>query len=137
MGDGNGRLRSGMARLAYGNPLYALMLGGKAPGALAVIPPDPWPGDTDPGNAMLAGRMSFAGQPVMVDPNGAPNWRPQGASPGWLRAAHGFEWLRDLRAVGGDTARRHSRAHVRDGRTLVRRQPPPARTGAAVSRTVW
>ncbi|MFP5517675.1 MAG: heparinase II/III family protein [Alphaproteobacteria bacterium] len=112
MGDGNGRFRSGMARLAYGNPLYALMLGGKAPGALAVVPPDPWPGDTGNGNAILAGRMGFAGHTVMVDPNGAPNWRPQGASPGWLRAAHGFEWLRDLRAVGGDTARRRARVLV-------------------------
>ncbi|MBP2228316.1 putative heparinase superfamily protein [Azospirillum agricola] len=112
MGDGFGRLRDGMARLAYGNPLYALMLGGRAPGALAVIPPDPWPGDAADGSAILAGVLRFAGQAVAVDPIGEPNWRLPGASAGWLRALHGFDWMRDLRAVGGDMARRRARVLV-------------------------
>ncbi|SMH54812.1 heparinase II/III family protein [Azospirillum agricola] len=112
MGDGFGRLRDGMARLAYGNPLYALMLGGRAPGALAVIPPDPWPGDAGDGSAILAGVLRFAGQAVAVDPIGEPNWRLPGASAGWLRALHGFDWMRDLRAVGGDMARRRARVLV-------------------------
>jgi len=112
MGDGFGRLRGGMARLAYGNPLYSLMLGGRSPGALAVIPPDPWPGDSGDGSAILAGVLRFAGQAIPVDPAGEPSWRPHGASPGWLRALHGFDWMRDLRAVGGDMARRRSRVLV-------------------------
>ncbi len=112
MGDAFGRLRNGMARLAYGNPLYSLMLGGRAPGALAVIPPDPWPGDSGDGSALLAGVLRFTGQTIAIDPAGEPNWRPQGAAAGWLRALHGFDWMRDLRAVGGDMARRRSRVLV-------------------------
>ncbi|CAO3416154.1 heparinase II/III family protein [Azospirillum doebereinerae] len=112
MGDGFGRLRGGMARLAYGNPLYSLMLGGRSPGALAVIPPDPWPGDSGDGSALLAGVLRFAGQSIAIDPAGEPSWRPHGAGPGWLRALHGFDWMRDLRAVGGDMARRRSRVLV-------------------------
>ncbi len=112
MGKGAGRFRSGMARLAYGNPLYSLMLGGRAPGALAVVPPDPWPGDSGDGSALLAGVLRFAGQSVAIDPSGEPHWRPPGASPVWLRALHGFDWMRDLRAVGGDMARRRARVLV-------------------------
>lgn len=117
-----GRLRSGMARIAFGNPLYGLMLGGRAPAALAVVPPDPWPGDPDAGTLVLAGTFRFAGQGIAAGVGGgiggangagaAAPWRPASATPAWLASMHGFEWLRDLRAVGGDAARRTARALV-------------------------
>ena len=107
-----GRLRGGVAQLAFGNPFYSLTLGGRAPTVLAVVPPDPWPGDATAGNAILAGLLRFSGQGLGMDPNGEPIWHPSNASPGWLAMLHGFEWMRDLRAVGGDTARRRARALV-------------------------
>src|SRR3546814_11396100 len=33
---------------------------------------------------------------------------------GWLEALHGFSWRRDLRAAGGESARRKARALVAD-----------------------
>ncbi|MFD1626514.1 heparinase II/III family protein [Azospirillum griseum] len=109
---GGGRFRSGLARIAYGNPLYSLILSGRAPAALAVVPPDPWPGDPSDGSAFLAGMLRMAGQSMAIDPNGEPPWRMPGASPVWLKALHGFDWMRDLRAVGGDMARRRARVLV-------------------------
>ena len=105
-----GRLREGVAQIAFGNPIYKLTLGGRAPTALAIVPPAPWPGDSTEGSALLAGVFRLGGQTVTVDPNGSPNWRV--GSAGWLDALHGFEWMRDLRAVGGDAARRRARALV-------------------------
>ena len=35
-------------------------------------------------------------------------------SDAWLAELHGFDWLRDLRAVGGDAARRRARDLVGD-----------------------
>jgi uncharacterized heparinase superfamily protein len=107
-----GRLRQGVARLAYGNPLYALILGGRVPTALSVVPPDPWPGDTGAGQAMLSGIFRFAGQAVNAGATGEPPWRQPGVTLAWHGQLHGFEWMRDLRAVGGDAARRMARALV-------------------------
>ncbi|WP_207457216.1 heparinase II/III family protein [Azospirillum sp. SYSU D00513] len=104
--------RGGMAQIAFGNPFYSLTLGGRAPSVLAAVPPDPWPGDAGQGAAILSGVLRFAGQGLGMDPNGAPNWAPSNATQGWLAALHGFEWLRDLRAVGGDAARRRTRQLV-------------------------
>ncbi|WP_431857198.1 heparinase II/III family protein [Azospirillum sp.] len=110
--DTFGRFREGVAQIAYGNPIYQLTLGGRAPTALSVVPPDPWPGDADTGTQLLSGVYRFAGQKVTGHPAGEPEWRPQGASPFWIAALNGFEWMRDLRAVGGDQARRLARALV-------------------------
>jgi uncharacterized heparinase superfamily protein len=41
-------------------------------------------------------------------------WNPVGVERAWLEALHGFSWLRDLRAAGGDNARRKARALVGD-----------------------
>ncbi|WP_029010563.1 heparinase II/III family protein [Azospirillum halopraeferens] len=110
--DTFGRFRDGVAQIAYGNPLYQLMLGGRAPTALSVVPSDPWPGRPEEGTAVLSGVYRFAGHAVTRDPAAEPDWRPAGAGPRWIAGMHGFEWLRDLRAVGGDAARRRARALV-------------------------
>ncbi|MGQ9366550.1 heparinase II/III family protein [Azospirillum sp. ST 5-10] len=110
--DTFGRFRDGVAQIAYGNPIYQLMLGGRAPTALAVVPSDPWPGRIEEGNALLAGVYRFAGHTETGGPAGEPVWLPAGAGRRWIAGLHGFEWLRDLRAVGGDAARRRARALV-------------------------
>lgn len=121
--DAMSRLKSGARTVAFGNPLYNLTLGGRAPTALALVPPDPWPGDVAAGTLLIGGTFRFSGQsygtspaasgPAGEGPGDVP-WLPEGAAPGWVTALHGFDWLRDLRAVSGDAARRQARQLVSD-----------------------
>lgn len=52
------------------------------------------------------GIFRFAGHTV---PKEEISWKPLNAKPEWVAELHGFEWLRDLRSVGGDRARRMAR----------------------------
>lgn len=99
-------LRYGMRKLLYATPLYRYTLVGRAPQDLAVVPPDAWPGNAERGSAISAGEFSFLGETVR---SGKHAWHPVGLSDAWLAELHGFDWLRDLRAVGGDAARRKAR----------------------------
>lgn len=66
---------------------------------------DPWPGDPTRGSRILKGELVVEGTARPLDP----------ASDGddvWTEAAHGFAWLRDLRAVGSDAARMRARALI-------------------------
>lgn len=95
---------------------------------------DPWPGDPARGAALLKGELVVAGS---ARPLREGNWEPTGAAPGWLAAAHGFTWLRDMRALGSDAARLRARALVADWLA----QPPPEAARAADVRatriTAW
>jgi len=101
------------ARIVYAlkRPLFAVTpsLQALAPlgsGKIVALSPDPWPGNAARGNDIVQGRLSFAGRTI-ADPN--PLWHPREANAAWLEALHGFAWLRDLRACGGDAARRTAR----------------------------
>jgi len=118
-----GLLGYAFKRPFFGFPLYPLTLAGGGPTALAVSPSDPWPGNAAAGEALVDGLFSFAGQQVR-DP--APPWNPLGVSRGWRRGLHGFAWLRDLRAVGGDRARRRARELVADWLARHERWEPVA-----------
>ena len=96
-------------RLLYGNPIYALTLGSDRPTSLRFAPIDPWPGDAARGEALMAGRYRFGGESIQAE---QPTWFPIGASDPFLAGLHSFTWLRDLRALGGDAARRHARSLV-------------------------
>ena len=100
------RLGYDLKRPVFALPIYRYSLTGVTPTALAATPPDPWPGDAGLGAEIVQGVFSFAGRRVS-DPN--PLWAPAGVEPGWLAELHGFGWLRDLRAAGGDGARRAAR----------------------------
>jgi len=93
----------------FGRALRAFRLPGslqkQAPSSLLLVPPNPWPGDATRGRTMLANTITLEGQTVQV--KGSP-WIADAQEP-WLVAMHSFDWLRDLRAVGGDAARRHAR----------------------------
>lgn len=90
----------------YASAVYRLTLPNRGTGAIVQVPPDPWPGDAARGAALAAGEFAFAGQAIH---NPAPLWHPPGAIPAWSAELHGFAWLRDLRAVGGDIGRRNAR----------------------------
>ena len=84
---------------------------GRVPDAPALPVRDPWPGDPARGARLLKGELELGGgvRPLRpggwIDPSGAPLLRA---------AAHGFTWLRDLRALGTDAARLRARALVSD-----------------------
>jgi uncharacterized heparinase superfamily protein len=106
-----GRLAYSLKRPVFASPVYRLVLSGRAPAALAAALSDPWPGNAETGAQLLDGTFVFAGHTVK-----SPSrlWSPSGAARDWLMALHGFEWLADLRSVGGDAARRRARDLVGD-----------------------
>ncbi len=84
---------------------------GRVPDAPAHPVRDPWPGDPARGARLLKGEMTVQGCPYEVRLGG---WGESGAHPALRTAAHGFTWLRDLRALGTDAARIRARALVGD-----------------------
>ena len=90
-------------------PFYSWTLAGAGATQLVFTPTDPWPGDAQAGGETVHGRFDFAGQCLN---NPRPFWAPSEASAEWRRALNGFAWLRDLRAAGGDGARRRARELV-------------------------
>lgn len=103
-------LKNSLRELRLPNPLSDLTLGPNPVETLAVIPTDPWPGDTVAGTDLLQGILRFGGQVLQPE---RMDWNPPGAQPGFIRTLHSFDWLRDLRALGGDMARRQARLMVR------------------------
>lgn len=107
-------LKDGVEALTFGNPIYNMMLGGRTVSALGAVPMDAWPGDAANGGAILDGEFHFADQTLVLDasPMTEAFWQPEGATDAWYAGLHSFHWLRDLRALGGDEARRHARSLV-------------------------
>ena len=103
------RLRYLAFQPLFALPIYGWTLSGRAPMALMIAPSDPWPGDAANGQAILQGTFVCAGQRLT---HPAPLWQPLGVDRQWCLALHGFDWLRDLRALGGDAARRGARELV-------------------------
>ncbi|WP_198669107.1 heparinase II/III family protein [Elioraea thermophila] len=69
---------------------------------------DPWPGDPTQGGRLLKGELAACGAVVPLLPEAwGTTWPPVVAE-----AAHGFAWLRDLRALGSDAARLRARALI-------------------------
>lgn len=109
-------LKEGVETLAFGNPAYNMMLGGRAVKALPAVPPDVWPGKASQGSAILEGVFTFAGQsmPLLASPQTEAFWQPEEGGDAWYAALHDFHWLRDLRALGTNEARRCARSLVFD-----------------------
>ena len=95
--------------LVLDNPLSEMAFTQRVPHRLRVIPPDAWPGDAQRGRDMVAGIFHFAGQTISKEQL---SWEPKQAHPEWIAALHSFEWLRDLRSVSGEKARRMAREMV-------------------------
>ncbi len=95
----------------YRSRLYGLTLGGGRRRELRFLPSDIWPGDAGRGQDIIAGNFVFGGHAAS-----GPKipWNPDGASADWQAQLHGFGWLRDLRAAGGDIARARARELVLD-----------------------
>ncbi|MBR0682981.1 heparinase [Roseomonas eburnea] len=77
---------------------------------------DLWPGDAARGARLLRGEFETLGTARLLRPgmDGAEGWDTASGTPAWRAAAHGFTWMRDLRALGTDAARLHARALTAD-----------------------
>ena len=82
---------------------------GRAPDAPAIGVRDPWPGDATRGAQILKGEIELAGTVRALEPG---NWGDSSGPVAMRALAHGFTWLRDLRALGTDAARARARALV-------------------------
>ncbi len=102
-------LGKSLKSLFFGSPIYKLTLARDAPAQLNIPPQDTWPADADAGIQLASGNFAFAGQSHECP---LPNFSPYGANDAWRQAVQSFCWLRDLRAAGGDAARRTARKWV-------------------------
>lgn len=91
--------------LLQSNPLYSLSLLGKTPHSLSIIPTDPWPGDPLHGHLILDGKIKI--NESIYDLNEF--WTTKKAQKSDLLQLHAFDWIRDLRSVGDNVARRLTR----------------------------
>jgi uncharacterized heparinase superfamily protein len=102
----------GLARGARG--LFAKLQNiraANAPDAPALPVRDPWPGDPSRGARIVKAELEFLGATLRL---GAGVFTSPAASPLLHDHLLGFSWLRDLRALGTDTARTRARALVSD-----------------------
>lgn len=89
-------------------PLYHLNLAGRYAQTLKIIPTDPWPGDAAHGRLLLDGKMMLGRRPISLNTL----WSPKDLTLSQQSQLHSFEWLRDLRAVGDNMARRLARQMI-------------------------
>jgi uncharacterized heparinase superfamily protein len=87
------------------NPLYSLSLRGRGTTNLAVIPTDSWPGSLTEGRQIIDGKFILGSETALLQHL----WYPKHLSQSALAELHSFEWLRNLRAHGENSARRTAR----------------------------
>jgi len=98
------RARLAFSRIQQFRPL-------QVPDAPAQPARDPWPGDANEGARLVKGELNVAGTIRPLRPGG---WNQLNGQAMPRVAAHGFTWLRDLRALGTDAARGRARTLVAD-----------------------
>lgn len=85
--------------------LYRFTLMGGTPKYLTVLPTDPWPGDGYAGRLLIEGKFMVGDQTISL----TDLWMPSDIPPYMLANLHEFSWLRDLRVLGENSARRLAR----------------------------
>ncbi|MEQ8399092.1 heparinase II/III family protein [Thalassobaculum sp.] len=104
--SGEGGLGQRLREAWYASPIHDWRLDGETPVGLSVSLTDPWPGDAEAGREILEGAFPIDGQLVHV---GADPWQAVGVTEDAIAILHRFDWLRDLRDLSGDAARRRAR----------------------------
>lgn len=101
------QIRSHAGRLTYNSPLYNWSLGGTVPNKLLFSPCDLWQGDADNARWLVhSGAFTIGGDRLELHDA---DWHPKQASDQWMEHIHSFEWIRDLRALGGEQGRKSAR----------------------------
>jgi uncharacterized heparinase superfamily protein len=105
------------------------------PDAPALAIRDPWPGDPGRGARLVKGELDLLGAALPITPASF----AASAGTALMRGhAHGFTWLRDLRALGTDAARSRARALVSGFMDTDAPDPLSARPDIAGARiTAW
>jgi len=104
------RAYRGLWKRLFRSPLYRITLPDFAPKGFTGAPPAPLPRSSEQGKEILAGTFRLAGHQIAAE-DGC--WRTLAASEESARELHGFAWLRDLRAAGGEDAAPRARALIR------------------------
>lgn len=100
------------SQMACNSRLYSWSLSGKIPDKLLFSPVDLWPGDAEKGRWIIeSGTFSYHGDTLQLH---NADWEPEGVDATWIVHMHGFEWLRDFRALGGDVGRKSARAMIQN-----------------------
>ncbi|MCP4326868.1 MAG: hypothetical protein GY791_00300 [Alphaproteobacteria bacterium] len=105
------RLSGRLSQTVFGSAVYRRALSRNPPDRVLMSPPEPWPGDAKRGAAISRGEFHSAGDSAPID---AAIWSHNELSARWLADLHGFDWLADLQASGGDTGRRRARELITD-----------------------
>lgn len=104
------KVRQEAGRVAYNSPLYNWSLGGTVPDKILFSPCDLWQGNADHARWLVhSGAFCLGGDKLELK---NANWHPDDVSDEWIIHIHGFDWLRDLRALGGDVGRRSARLMI-------------------------
>ncbi len=85
-------------------------LAGTIPEKLILSPTDVWKGSADRARWLIHGGI-FTLDGDQLELHNA-NWTPQGVDNAWVKYINSFEWLRDLRTLGGDKGRLAARAMI-------------------------
>ena len=95
-----------VARIWFRGVFYSNSLRGRRPQALTLIPEENWPGSSDRGAGLVEGRFRFLNHTLNAEDAFTEALQ---AGPAWQAELHGFDWLRDMRAVGTEAARIQAR----------------------------
>ena len=101
--------RAGVSAACSSKFYHWLLSSGEAPSEIAVKMVDPWPGDAEKGRALCRGIYNHMGASLSFSGD---FWLESEDNPYLRLACHEFNFLRDLRAAGGDQARKLARAMV-------------------------
>ena len=108
---------------------------GRVPDAPTLPVRDPWPGDINAGARLLKGELEFGGGVLLLKPG---IWNSLIGPGPLLTHAHGFTWIRHLRALGTDPARLLARALVTDWIAAAPADPVARRPDVVGARiTAW
>ena len=106
------KIRTRAGHMTYNSPLYNWSLGGTIPDRLTFSPCDLWPGNSDHARWLIhSGTFTIGGDRLELHDA---NWHPDDAEGHWIEHIHSFDWIRDLRALGGDAGRKSARAMIRN-----------------------
>ena len=104
------KIRARAGRMTYNSPLYNWRLGGSVPERLAFSPCDLWSGNADNARWLIhSGAFTIEGDRLELH---NADWHPDNVEPHWIDHIHSFDWLRDLRCLGGDMGRKSARAMI-------------------------
>lgn len=104
----NKSFRKGVHTIACSKIVDRWKLAGCVPEKLIFSPADVWKGSADRARWLIHGGV-FTLEGDQLELHNA-NWQPDGVDDTWIKHIHSFDWLRDLKTLGGSKGRMAARA---------------------------